>query len=225
MPKIIVVDGSSNAGKTTLCNMYSEKLENVYIVPGASKFVKERSEEYPNGVPKIPKTKEEEIENQKFFFDLEFKRLKLANEMMRKGKNVIMDRNFLEILAVAYSLEKEEKYNGIYDNACKLYDLYQKEAKKQGLRLPDKYIILFAEQTTLEARNQTRNNILSSEWMNKSLIDNQKEFFSKFFEKYKDQAISVDTTEKSALEVFNEIEGILDLGKVEIKDDRSTYSH
>ena len=40
MGRIIVIDGTSNAGKTTLCENIERNRKNVVIVPGASLFVK-----------------------------------------------------------------------------------------------------------------------------------------------------------------------------------------
>ena len=67
MGRIIVIDGTSNAGKTTLCENLQKNIENVIIIPGASTFVKQHQDKYPN-IPPIPKTIEEEKINQAFFF-------------------------------------------------------------------------------------------------------------------------------------------------------------
>lgn len=43
MGRIIVIDGTSNAGKTTLCDNLAQNMENVVVIPGASQFGKEAS--------------------------------------------------------------------------------------------------------------------------------------------------------------------------------------
>ena len=68
MERIIVIDGTSNAGKTTLCENIEKNIQNVAIVPGASLFAKINRERYPK-IPAIPQSAKEEKENQKFFLD------------------------------------------------------------------------------------------------------------------------------------------------------------
>ena len=102
MERIIVVDGASNAGKTTLCENIEKNIQGIAIVPGASLFAKINRERYPK-IPAIPQSVEEEKENQRFFFRLELDRLIEANRLAEQGKTVFMDRGVLEILSVAYS--------------------------------------------------------------------------------------------------------------------------
>lgn len=40
MGRIIVIDGTSNAGKTTLCENIERNIRNIAIIPGASLFAK-----------------------------------------------------------------------------------------------------------------------------------------------------------------------------------------
>ena len=118
MGRIIVIDGTSNAGKTTLCESLEKNIQNVAIIPGASLFAKIHSQKYSQ-IPDIPTTAEEEMENQKFFLKLEIDRLIEANKLANLGKDVFMDRGVLEILSVAYSFNESRKikirstfYNG-----------------------------------------------------------------------------------------------------------------
>ena len=46
MGRIIVIDGTSNAGKTTLCESLEKNIQNVAIIPGASLFAKIHSQKY-----------------------------------------------------------------------------------------------------------------------------------------------------------------------------------
>ena len=139
MGRIIVIDGTSNAGKTTLCENLAKNVENIIIVPGASLFAKIHHEKYPE-IPPIPKNAEQEKENQKFFFKLELDRLIEANNLAKSDKDVFMDRSVLEILSVAYSFEGINKWKGIYENAEHLYKKFILGAKESGIKLPDKYI-------------------------------------------------------------------------------------
>ena len=110
MERIIVIDGTSNVGKTTLCENIEKNIQNIAIVPGASLFAKINRERYPK-IPAIPQSAEEEKENQRFFFKLELDRINEANRLAKQGKIVFMDRGVLEILSVAYSFKSINGWN------------------------------------------------------------------------------------------------------------------
>lgn len=183
MGKIIVIDGTSNAGKTTLCENIEKNIQNIAIVPGASLFAKLSQERYPK-IPAIPKSAEEEKENQKFFFRLELDRLIEANKLAKQGKNVFMDRGILEILSVAYSFESINGWKGIYENAMQLYGEFINQANKMGICFPNKYIWLQADCEEIARRNKfrqiERGQLLSeNNWIESNLINKQIEFFRK----------------------------------------------
>lgn len=68
MGRIIVVDGTSNAGKTTLCENIGKNIQDIGIVPGASIFAKINRNRYPK-IPAIPQSAEEEKKTRNFFLD------------------------------------------------------------------------------------------------------------------------------------------------------------
>ena len=76
MGKISVIDGTSNAGKTTICENLKGRAKNVFIIPEARLFIEMYNIRKLN-IPSIPKNAEEEKKNQKFFFELELKKIKL----------------------------------------------------------------------------------------------------------------------------------------------------
>lgn len=99
--KIIVVEGPSNSGKTTTCqNM--KKYENCVVI--------DECMIYEKNPPRPSKNCEQEINNQLFFFDVERRRMKKATKLALEGKNVILDRCGLSIVAISYAFEKLEKY-------------------------------------------------------------------------------------------------------------------
>ena len=98
--KIIALEGVSNTGKTSTCNIL-RKYENCIIIPEAA--------EWMSSSPKSSKNYEEEIKNQKLFFDMEKKRMEYAKKQANTGKNVIVDRTALSTLAIAYANEKMRK--------------------------------------------------------------------------------------------------------------------
>lgn len=182
MGRIILIDGTSNAGKTTLCENLEKNVENVAIIPGASLFAKLHSQKYPQ-IPPIPISAEEEMQNQKFFFRLELDRLLEANKLANSGKEVFMDRGVLEILSVAYSFEKIKRWDGIYENAMSLYEKFNTIANKSKISLPSGYIWLQASSKEVIRRNKARQiergkSLSENDWIEESLINMQIEFFN-----------------------------------------------
>ena len=229
MGKIIVIDGTSNAGKTTLCENLEKTVQNISIVPGASFFAKLNSARYPK-IPAIPKNAEEEKENQKFFFELELDRLKKANEMAKQGKDIFMDRGVLEILSVAYSFEHINGWKGIYSNARKLYEVFIEESRKNGLMLPAKYIWLQADFKEIVKRNKSRKfergqALSEDDWIESNLIKKQIDFFKTMMHlpENNDKLKLIDTNNMSKQEVLSEVCRLLNLkfkeNEKEINDD------
>lgn len=219
MERIIVVDGTSNAGKTTLCENIEKNIQNIAIVPGASLFAKINREKYPK-IPAIPQSANEEKENQRFFFRLELDRLIEANRLAKQGKTVFMDRGVLEILSVAYSFESINGWDGIYNNAQNLYEKFISYARKMEISLPDKYIWLQANYEEIKRRNklrqQERGQLLSeTDWIEESLIGKQIEFFRKMcIPENSDKVCLVDTNNMTKQEV---LEAVCNLLKLQLK--------
>ena len=225
MGRIIVIDGTSNAGKTTLCNNLAQNMEDIIVIPGASQFAKKHPEKYPK-IPPIPKTLKEEKENQMFFFELEYDRLKEANNLSKGNKTVVMDRSVLEILSVAYSFNDINIWSGIYDNAEELYNKFVQKVQEQKINFPDKHIWLQAEHKEIVKRNRIRQIELGQElsqedWISKELIDKQIEFFGIIAEQNRDKFLHIDTNQKSKEEVMKEPKILLNLREKErdIADD------
>lgn len=222
MGKIIVIDGTSNAGKTTLCENMEKNIGNVGIIPGASLFAKMHQEKYPK-IPAIPKNKDEEKENQEFFFKLELDRLIEANKIAKQRKDVFMDRGVLEILSVAYSFESIKGWNGIYENAVKLYKKFIAIANKNGIDLPDEYIWLQADSKEIVRRNKTRQiergQVLSEcDWIETNLINKQIEFFNKLcIPENEDKIHLVDTNNMTKRNVFAYVCNLLKLKEKEME--------
>ena len=218
MGRIIVIDGTSNAGKTTLCENLEKAVQNISTVPGASLFARLNIERYPH-IPPIPKNAEEEKENQKFFFRLELDRLIEANKLAEQGKTVFMDRGVLEILSVAYSFESINGWNGIYNNAQILYKKFISYARKMKISLPDKYIWLQANYEEIKRRNKLRQKergqLLSEDnWIEANLINKQIEFFKRMsVPENSDKIYLVDTNNMTKYEVSESVCDLLKLKK------------
>lgn len=225
MGRIIVIDGTSNAGKTTLCENIEKNIQNVAIIPGASLFAKKHKKKYPQ-IPPIPKSIEEEKQNQKFFFKLELDRLIEANKLAKQGKDVFMDRGVLEILSVAYSFEDKNKWNGIYKNAVMLYDKFIMIANKNGINFPNEYIWLQANSEEILRRNKSRKiergqELSENDWIEEKLINKQIEFFNKLCIPENENKIHlVDTTDMTKQDV---LENVCNLLKVKTKEMERGY--
>lgn len=223
MGRIIVIDGTSNAGKTTLCENIEKNIRNVAVIPGASLFAKNHYEKYPQ-IPAIPKTIVEEKENQKFFFKLELDRLIEANKLVKSGKDVFMDRGILEILSVAYSFESIKKWNGIYENAEKLYKRFITITMESGIVLPDEYIWLQADSEEIVRRNKIRQierkqKLSENDWIEDSLINKQIEFFYKLcIPENKDKIHLIDTNYMTKHEVLLRVCQLLNLKEKEMEE-------
>ena len=226
MGRIIVIDGTSNAGKTTLCENLQREMEDIAIIPGASIFAIQNQAKYPN-IPPIPETIEEEKNNQKFFFKLELERLTEAVRLSQNHEAVFMDRSVLEIISVAYSFESIKNWPGIYTNARDLYNKFCNMITKKGLRFPDLYLWLQASPEEVIRRNAIRQRergqkLSENEWIDSSLIIKQIEFFKKLSDLDKQNRFKlIDTNNKNEKEVLNEVSRFLKLkGKeIEINDD------
>ena len=216
MGRIIVIDGTSNAGKTTLCQKIQRKKKNVVIAPAASLFVKMHKEKYPS-IPAIPKDIQEEKENQKFFFGLELDRLIEANRLAKQDVDVFMDRGVLEVLSVAYSFESIKQWNGIYENAEKLYKRFIKIVNDKEIQLPDTHILLQASVEEVKRRNILRQiergqKLSENNWVEDELINKQIEFFDELnISENRNKIKLIDTNNKTKKEVLENVCEILNL--------------
>lgn len=98
--KVISLEGVSNTGKTTTCEILKGYADCI-IIPEVVHWMSEP--------PKSSKNYEEEIKNQKLFFKTERKRMKYAKKFVSNGKNVIVDRTALSTVAISYANEKMRK--------------------------------------------------------------------------------------------------------------------
>lgn len=222
MGRIIVIDGTSNVGKTTLCESLEKNIQNVAIIPGASLFAKIHSQKYSQ-IPDIPTTAEEEMENQKFFLKLEIDRLIEANKLANLGKDVFMDRGVLEILSVAYSFEKIKKWKGIYANARQLYEKFNTIAYENKISLPDEHIWLQASSEEVMKRNKIRQidrgqKLSENDWIEASLINRQIEFFNELcIPENKERIHLIDTNYMNKQEVLKKVCELLNLKEKEME--------
>ena len=136
-----------------------------------------------------------------------------------------MDRGILEILSVAYSFEYIKKWDGIYENAEKLYKKFIAITSKNGIRLPDEYIWLQANSEEIVRRNKTRQiirgqKLSENDWIETSLINRQIEFFSKFcIPANRDKIHLIDTNYMTEQDVLESVYQLLKLEDREMERD------
>lgn len=173
--KIIIIDGISNSGKTTFCD---------YLGTIGYKIVEEVPDFIDNNKElgflsnTIPKTLDEEKNNQNILFNAELLRLKIAKDNAINGKNVIMDRSFLSTVAMAFALEKDLPFKGAYEYSKTLEKKYMEELKRISQFVNISFVFFDVNREVLVERNQKRKKELSLEWIDEEFLNKQKHSFT-----------------------------------------------
>ncbi len=200
---IVIIDGVSNSGKTTLCKVLT-KDENNVLIEEVPLFIKNHKELFMGKeLHGIPKNKEEEIANQRFLLEAELERVKLAYYIIKSGKNAILDRSFLSTVSVAYSLDDNNLFGGIYINSVKLLREYYHFINDLQLNECIKYIFLITDSNMVKKRNETREKTLSDDWISPKLMNMQNRFFVNQIDIC--SAKLIDTTDLTLEEVLNKL--------------------
>ena len=200
---IVIIDGVSNSGKTTLCKVLT-KDENNVLIEEVPLFIKNHKELFMGKeLHGIPKNKEEEIANQRFLLEAELERVKLAYYIIKSGKNAILDRSFLSTVSVAYSLDDNNLFGGIYINSVKLLREYYHFINDLQLNECIKYIFLITDPNMVKKRNETREKTLSDDWISPKLMNMQNSFFVNQIDIC--SAKLIDTTDLTLEEVLNKL--------------------
>lgn len=200
---IVIIDGVSNSGKTTLCKVLT-KDENNVLIEEVPLFIKNYKELFMGKeLHGIPKNKEEEIANQRFLLEAELERVKLAYYIIKSGKNAILDRSFLSTVSVAYSLDDNNLFGGIYINSVKLLREYYHFINDLQLNECIKYIFLITDPNMVKKRNETREKTLSDDWISPKLMNMQNRFFVNQIDIC--SAKLIDTTDLTLEEVLNKL--------------------
>ena len=176
MNNLIIIDGISNAGKTTFCTSLID--DNTVLVDEVPLFIKKNAQKYHRTLlPTMPKTIEEEKYNQNILYQAEIDRFMFAHSIICAGKTAVMDRSFLSTVAMAYALDHQNPFKGSYDNAMLLLKEYI--FLIQRLQPWDNiiFVILDAQKDQIESRNETRGNPLSPEWINEEMLAKERAFF------------------------------------------------
>ncbi len=143
MSRFIVISGLPASGKTTLINNLIDINADIALVPEHVDWVKGK-------FPPTPTNKQEKIDKQKFFLDLDIERYKWAQDKLQTHDIVISDTDFLSPLSHNYAERVLLPEFDIYEW---MIEQYSNALKAGNLGLPDLYVYL---DTSLDKRNEFR---------------------------------------------------------------------
>lgn len=202
--KIIVVEGISNSGKTTLCR-YLEAKSEFRVVPESIRYLENRLETNGDSILKIPETLSEELLNQDILFDVEFEKMYDANFIANQGINVVIDKSALSIIATAYAFSKIGIVSNSYEAARQRYSEMIQKMRHHNLQFPDYHFLLTANHDESMARNKQRKHKLAPVWTSGPIRSNQQHALETEFTKLDGKSLILDTTKLSYLEVYERI--------------------
>jgi len=204
--KIIIIDGISNSGKTSLCKNLAFYPNNI-VIEEVPKFIRNNKSLFNNKtLISMPTNYNEEVKSQIFLLEAEIERIKRAYYVLKCGKNAILDRSFLSTVAIAYSFDKNPDFKGAYIHSKKLLKVYFDFIQELKLDNSLEYIFLLANNDIIHQRNDKREKALDEKWIDENLINLQKEFF--ISQKDSCNATIIDTSNKSKEEVFEIVESL-----------------
>lgn len=103
--KIILIECVSCAGKTTVCRRLSEEKE-YHIIPEAIRYIERiTGKQHEEALP-TPTNEDEEKRNQKILFNVELQKIREANELANSGKDVVIDKSLIAVMATAFAFER-----------------------------------------------------------------------------------------------------------------------
>lgn len=175
---IIIIDGISNSGKTSFCEYLSKK--GYILIEEVPLFIKNNRDKYDMLPSTIPKSIDEEKNNQQILLNAEYGRLFQAEKLALNGKNVVMDRSFFSTVSMAYALEKDTPFKGAYENAKKLAKDYLLALQKILKRIDVSFVVFDVDKKTLLDRNLKREKPLNLEWIEEHFLDKQRISFNAF---------------------------------------------
>ena len=175
--KIVIVEGTSCVGKTTLC----KKLEKNgwCVLPEAIRYLEEETKKTGDEASPIPGTQEEEEYYQDQLFRIEKRKIIKSNELKKQGKMVIIDKSAISIIATAKAFEEQKGFNGTFKRAYLKYCEMLQELKDKELIECDLFLLLTANYNTIYKRNKTRKHILEGVWLEEKTIVNQRQVLEK----------------------------------------------
>lgn len=212
--KIIIVEGTSCVGKTTLCE--GLKSQGWIVLPEAIRYIERETGKKGDEASPIPDSQEEEEYYQDQLFRVEKQKIIEANRLRAQGKNVVIDKSAIATVATAKAFESPKGFNGTFKRAYDKYLKMLQQLKNSGLIECDIFLLLTADYETICQRNLTRNHVLEGIWMEEGTIKEQREVLEKMMDSLvgkislnKVTRERLDTTHLSKQQVLNEFNNIV----------------
>ncbi len=192
--KIVIVEGTSCVGKTTLCD--SLKKRGWFVMPEAIRYLEFETGKLGDEASPIPGSQEEEEYYQDQLFRIEMKKIIEANKLKNEGKNVVIDKSAIATVATAGAFEGKNGFDGTFKRAYMKYFQMLQNLKDNNLIECDIFILLTAEYKIICERNKTRNHVLEGIWTEEETINKQREILEKMFENLVGKISLIDVQKK-----------------------------
>lgn len=198
--KIVIVEGTSCVGKTTLCE--NLKKQGWIVLPEAIRYLEKETNKKGDEASPIPGTQEEEEYYQDQLFRVERQKILEANILRKQGKNIIIDKSAIATVATAKAFEEQKGFNGTFKRAYIKYCEILQELKNNGLIECDIFLLLTADFNTICERNKTRKHILEGIWIEEDTILKQRHVLEEITNQIMG-SISKNTMKKKILDTSN----------------------
>lgn len=175
--KIVIVEGTSCVGKTTLCE--SLQKEGWIVLPEAIRYLEKETGKIGDEASPIPGSQAEEEYYQDQLFRVERQKIIEANELRKKGKKVVIDKSAIATVATAKAFEEPKGFVGTFKRAYMKYCELVQDLERNGLIECDAFLLLTADYDTIIKRNITRNHVLDGIWVDEETIYSQRDVLEK----------------------------------------------
>lgn len=174
---MLIIEGVSCTGKTTLCNALSES-HGFFVAAEGIRYIERFFGKPREEIMRIPVSIEEERYNQDLLFNAERMKLEEAITAMHDGRNVVLDKSALSIMSSAYAFEKVEGMFGDLGYACrKMADLIG-DIGIEAFR-HTKVALLDLDLKSREDRRLKRGTVLDDVWLDRSITSLQHSFLAR----------------------------------------------
>ena len=178
--KIIIVEGTSCVGKTTLCSNL-EKLGWI-VIPEAIRYLEKETLKKGDDASPIPNKQTEEEYYQTQLFRIELQKIREANYFSNRGFNIVIDKSAIATIATAKAFEESKGFVGTFSSACSKYYNMLKQLNEEKIIECDGFLLLTANFEEIKKRNMTRNHILEGIWLEETIINSQRRVLETFAE-------------------------------------------
>lgn len=178
--KIIIVEGTSCVGKTTLCSNL-EKLGWI-VIPEAIRYLEKETQKKGDDASPIPNKQTEEEYYQTQLFRIELQKIREANYFSNRGFNIVIDKSAIATIATAKAFEESKVFVGTFSSACSKYYNMLKQLNEEEIIECDGFLLLTTNFDEIRKRNMTRNHILEGIWLEETIINSQRRVLETFAE-------------------------------------------